>query len=347
VGDDILDNTGVIKEVLEEKDLWIKTFNPNLGGNPDPDPEKTENFELPIVPVPGTNNQEFFIFFTNSTPSGTGLFIARYKTGDKSVIVSNPISFSFDAARFAVSKPDQTGKRELYVLGNTGLNNLKRVTIPASGVDPSNQNVANIATVPGAFPGGFTPELELSHDGTRLAWSSGTTISVYNLTATSNPLLSFTPFSGAFTMVSGLEWLPNGSLAAAIDWSANFNFADGICVINAAFNNFSFSSGTSAFRKSALEFGYLDSGTPRIFAFNGSTLTAFNANTLVAVGSSLVTTSATLTSPFGSGTHPVLPDQIDGGFYTGTNCGGPPTESLPRDVSLDAPMPGTTSPLKN
>jgi hypothetical protein len=340
-----MDNTGVIRDVLEDKDLWIKTFNPNLGGNPDPDPKKTENFEIPIVPVPGTNNQEFFIFFQDPSNIVTRLLFVRYNSVTKTVSLPAAIGSGFPALalRFAVSKPLSNGSVNLYVLGNFSPNNLWRIQIPSNGNNPT------LATLIGSAPtnGVIGSELELSHDGTRLAWSSGTTISVYNLTATSNPLFSFTPFPGAFSLVSGLEWLPNGSLAAAIDWSANFNFADGICVISAAFNNFSFASGTSAFRKSALEFGYLDSGTPRIFAFNGSTLTAFNANTLVAVGSSLVTTSATLTSPFGSGTHPVLPDQIDGGFYTGTNCGGPPTESLPRDVSFDSPNPGASTPSNN
>ncbi len=309
VGDDVRDNTGVLRGVLSKKDQWMYTFHPLY--NPFPATYETENFEVPIAPKPATNSTEFFIFYSNASTFGSEIWVSKYLSTTKVLTTpSSPLTSIADiTVRFAVSKPNSGGTVYVYCLGNFG--SLLRLSFNSSSIWPA--NITNIATIPNlSFVGA---ELELSHDQTKLAWSTGSKIGVFDLI--NNTYQAYEPFPGAFTKVEGLEWLPSGSLAAAIDWNGSYSFLDGICILGSGFSSFAFLSGSSAYKSAGLELGMTSSNTYPLFANNGTNLVGIQvvSGTPSFFGSPIPYSWGGLASPYSSAFHWVLPDQNDGDFY--------------------------------
>ncbi len=338
-GDWVFDENGLESGYLLMKDYSTKAQNPytGIGFN------LTENFEQVVCPVP-SNPNEYFIFTTDSylnSQSASFLFVQKYNT------ISNTLSFptllfqfSHSPLRLALSKPNVTGNRVLYAYDGKQLR-----AFPISSVVQQSQLVYN---KPGD-PFSVAPEMELSHDGSRLAWAEADfqqpipyfRIKVFQLPSSS--ITTVEPYLNAFNYVSGLEFLPDGRLAASIDWNGAANGFDGIGYFNANFTGYSYIPNTSAYNQGMIELGLSSPSSFALFGTSGTRICRINGtnNSSLALSSTFLISTAKMYS----NTYPNnlvlsvygLPDQIDGEQYPQVSCGGNETESIYIEVEEGSP----------
>jgi hypothetical protein len=315
--DDVFNAQGISIGNLELKDRVFKWNNPSvLWDFPEPTPWLTENFEAPIMKVPGAANAgKYYLLYSDCRPFASALYIATYDSNSGVLLQADNLSPSrYETAapqfRMAISKPEITGTQYIYLADR--LNSVSRIVVSGAGAINEPEEILP----PNGEYGPLAPELELSHDGKQLAWAinNGETamIHVYDMSTEEHITLDFIPILD----VHGLEFLPDGRLAVAATWQPGLTSANGVCIFNASFTGLSTVPGTAARATGMIELG---ANGMLLYANNGSQLAAIQVSTLsLASGYSVTASSSSLSSPFsssGSWVSGALPDQIDGGFY--------------------------------
>lgn len=341
LGDGLYNAQHQLVTYFELKDYWIKCGKPGMFSYPfqennNPLPWTTDNFEALLVPVPA-HPDEYFYFFTDSKAlSGSlcPLYVGRYNVTTQSYSGSKQrgdydstvyAASSVHGIRLAASQPYPNGSRRVYVVDAN--NWLVWFPLPASGASPVfGSEIPLLSPSGGGFPG---PELELSHDGRGLAWAtyypgSGSTIHLYDTLLTEKDTIRLP--KNAMNRVSGLEYLPDGRLAAAIEWNAPLTAFNGVCIIDTSLNSIYHVPGSASYRYSQIELGYGTTATALLWASNGSVISGINPTTAQFEPGK----QANIQLPPHISTNPIydyfspsgfpllywqLPDQIDGAHY--------------------------------
>ncbi|MDX1905672.1 MAG: hypothetical protein SF053_01460 [Bacteroidia bacterium] len=344
VGDEIFNGLGISKGNLRMKDRYIKWNDPfDPFDNPDPTPELTENFEAPIVKVPGTANAgKYYCVYSDCRPFGSSVYIATYNSNNG--LVTQPYEGSTptysspgNQVRLAISKPVIDNFRDIYIVDIE--NKIVRVRINGSG----QIGVATIVKAASAGIGDLSSELELSPDGKKLAWAvhvdNTAILHQYDLTTSQHLTIELAP--DACQKIASLEYLLNGRLAIAATWNAPYTFLNGILVFDLAFQGANIISNSANWQDAMIELGYGNGGL--LFANNGAQIIGINTATFtITSGYTITIASSYLSSPYASFPSSVsgaLPDQIDGDFYVDpADCpgGDPPT---------NRPIPGADTEL--
>lgn len=335
-GDWVFDENGMVVGELQKKDFFEKTN--SVYGNP----AYTENFEAVICEVPDSPG-EYFIFCSDYdisfTPTRTFIYVYQYDAIGK-MLDPTPSGFGAGAnilegssSRFALSKKDQAGGRIFYVLGETGLLKIEIPHTVQSHYNLSAEPVYFYST--GEAKKAF-PELELNHDGTKLAWATQhplpdqefySVIHFYDLTNSQHS--TFQPFSQAIEAVSGLEFLPDGRLAASMVWNDPYQNFNGIGYFNAALTGFNLINNSASYSVGMIELGISNSSLWSLYGIDHNRVVRIPFS---GSGTPVITNTITyhtgLISPnflYNSGAlikAVALPDQVDGESYPfSTDCG--------------------------
>ncbi|MEM6262334.1 MAG: hypothetical protein AAGI38_07500 [Bacteroidota bacterium] len=348
--DNVFRPLGIGATNLILKDRWIKWDDPTTPwDNPHPNPNRTENFEAPIVEKPGIQNSgQYYIVYSdcrevNSSNDFCHTHIATYNSNSQGVIQEldpdRRVSWSTSGqVRYAISQEKPNGGRDLFIVGRH--EDITKVEIDGNG------NILSPVIIKQAFNGWEKQELaseaELSHDGTLLAWAikEGNSAVVHTFDLTTNTHVPNPIVPGGINRIFGLEFLPNGNLAISASWNPPYNAApfnfNGICVLDLNTGSLAPVPNTASFINSMLELG---AGMPGfLYANNGSQALAIDVNTLT------INTAYSVNPLVGQ--QPLmsyhsdapglfflfgLPDQIDGEFYVSPNtCGGgtPPIQRV-------------------
>lgn len=161
--------------------------------------------EIAIVPVPGSCRDFYVFYIKGAGPYSVGLCCAQItvsSTGNIISIVSSLIQTDGDNFMdIAASKLDPvTNTRSLYCLATFSV---KKYTISASGL-------SSATTV--ASTGGPAFELELSHDGSTLAWAKwGNSSATITTIPTGGGLLSTYSLSSTSHTGYGIEFAPDNN----------------------------------------------------------------------------------------------------------------------------------------
>lgn len=273
-----------------------------------------------IVPVPGACKQYYLLFSLSDYASGVQHHYFCYAKVDASgatpVITQQTTSLQYlttgtqcASIGFAVSKVNLTAsKRFLYLVGTDAysfpVQIVNRFDITAAGIN----NKVNIATTstPGLSGTPFVSEateVELSPDGTKLAWVTGNSmeVNVIKVNASTGNFVSasFTNVPGSGTCY-GLEW----NAASSILYTSN-----SIGLSRMTYPAFAHTTIASSgnYNHTALEMGR----NGKIYAVNntGTGLGEINTTTNVVTASSLVISPGVIDP---SSNFYVLPEQIDG-----------------------------------
>ena len=302
--------------------------NPNAvgcGGNP-----ITANVqfkEIAIVPVPNSCSK-YYVIWTGTSLCNAQQAYAHYATVDVAVnTVTNLAStsnlggaFSVSAA-IAVSKVKADGFRKLYVQGG---DKIVTFTIGANAITQVvTTTLANYST---SAVAPATSELELSPDGTQLAWgdynnpvgyriqgipTTGILAATYDMNNNNKFLITTSGW------VSGTEFDASGNVYYNLN-SYTINTHNGIWkLLSTSITPSSFiSTGantTSSFNSSQLELGY----DGLLYAVNNSNkMVAINTTTSAySVVNSGISVQSNGTNTVATFSHYSLPDQIDGESY--------------------------------
>lgn len=321
---------------LTRKDFWIRYDDPlDPFDNGSANPYKTANYEAPVCQVPD-NPDEYFCFYYNSSLAENTIYFRRYNTVTQAIspefVIPDPsVLISGFQSRFAISKKKSGGKRILYVVTQE---KIVAITLPSSGANPLASDVALEFAHEKKLQ--LCPELELSHNSAYLVWASidefisGANLVTYAIINFYDLLTGvhteFQPVNQGMSFIAGLEFLPDGRLAASIEWHPPFQHLDGVSIFSTPFTtgnppgSLTVDPASEPFSRSMIELGYGGTNAP-LFANNGQELAlietnpVFLASTTPAISQGMTSYNEyNLVDPtvWVSGG---LPDQIDGEVY--------------------------------
>ncbi len=201
--------------------------------------------EIAIVPISGSC-KKYLVIWLGVRFSGSGFALRSVEVnleGANPVLTetvatntANDIIPGNLHAGLAVSKAESNGNRKLYVVTNLGY---RMYNITSTGVSPF---VAQ-ATWPASptYPSSIYPsDVELSHDGSKIAWGSVESGQVFAASLDATKAISNTSLnkstrknSDLISATFGVEFMPNGDLYYSVR-SGNTKVGDGIYKVTAS-----------------------------------------------------------------------------------------------------------------
>ncbi len=298
-----------------------------------------QNTELPIVPVIENNpcQKRYYLFYKQYyncdevLPKEVGLFakIITYNIGSGTITIENvnrklnTMGTNMNISNFALAASQSSaGFRFLFFLDN----GLKRIDIET--YNPTNQGLGSeiiLETDPAYIY--KSAELDLSPDGTKIAWSplqsqsQSSDYYIFKTFALPNQGLiakKTIVFPNSIHRICGVEFSDdNQNLFVTSGARSAIGSGEGVYVLKNGFVNVQYISGTELLGASQLERGY----NGNIFVAGANGIAAINQLVPVPIlltppSTPILSQSVNILSPLGLPlTFFILPDQIDGENY--------------------------------
>ncbi len=313
------------REVYDAASNWVGQLNYHDNG--------TTNYafigkEIAIVPIPGTCKQFYAIYTLSAVFLGTAVVATKINCDSGSPVVdnggvaagncSNPYGFNCSLVDFlngnwsaiAVSKCVNVNNVNTRYLFAVGYNGLRRYAITNSGIG-AGLVLADATTHPSIFYGGTlsqTIELELSQDGTRLAWGR------YGQKEVCVAALNSTYSLSSLNIYNGL---PNGGINSIEFDPTNINkifVASTSGIYNYDYQNSIYTTITTNAAYQSTQIERAKNGKMYIVNSTTDKLCYFTPGNASIAGTNIIMYGDGVSGPIIPGYHS-LPEQIDGDNY--------------------------------
>jgi hypothetical protein len=188
----------------------------------------TIEYEISIVPVPEIENKYYIVYLTYGLPVGHHLYYSVIDCSNGNIqIEQNGVlldTYYGSSGGIAVSALQSNNTRHLYCVASPAVN---KYVINETGIFFDQEiYTGNVNSGDMDYE---TPNLELSFDESKLAWSSNVTsiINVISLNENGNfaelNLYTIPNTTGVAPQISGIEFSPDGTKIFASVWMADFS----------------------------------------------------------------------------------------------------------------------------